>query len=105
MGFNDTTSYSIPAMEELKADVETRIKEYNQLRDDLNSNIADLHNYWNTNSEGSEEVYTNLLGKYNSYKQVLEEGAAEMQLYRSDIEDQIEKYQGAETATNNTVSG
>lgn len=99
----DETEYSIPEMENLRDDVQEKINSFQSAKESLDYTMNDIHNYWST-SEGAEAVYSTLIAQYNRYSAALEEGKAQMQSYVKMIDEQIEKYGGAETTSNNAVA-
>lgn len=99
----DETEYSIPAMQELREEVQTKINEFQRLKEDLDYTIADIHNYWST-AEGAENAYNTLFTQYKNYSASLEEGKNQMEAYAKMIDEQIQRYGGAEKESEATYA-
>jgi len=101
--YNDITSYSISAMEDLKEDVVKIKTEFTSLKEELKTNVADIYNYWNTADPEAEKTYEDLKGKHNTFDGKLDTAVAYMEEYIKEIDNQIQKYTTANTKTKSSL--
>lgn len=89
------TNYSKSAMENLAKEIETVKTNYTKIIEELSSEIANLHNYWNDDSTGGQ-VYQTFKSTFESIKPSLEEGTKYIQNFETEVSEQVEIYKEAE---------
>ena len=103
MGDSYVVEYNKDRMLQLKEEFEGKIRRYRELKEDLETNVNAIGDYWITSDTNSNDAYQNLKGKYAKYKASLDEGNDLMNQFAQQIDSQIQKYEEAEARINNAL--
>ena len=103
MGDSYPTEYNKNSMLQLKDEFDVKINRYNELIENLTANVNNIGQYWITSDVSSSDIYQNLKGKYAKYRASLEEGRDLLKDFARGIDQQIQKYEEAESRINNVL--
>ena len=95
----NVTNYSKDLMLELRQDIETKTKEFENHISTIAALINSAGNYWVDSDQDAIKLYEELKSRFENFNAQLDEGRKIMSEFAKTVGGQIDQYKAAETSS------